>query len=145
MSSEEWDDVIRVNLRGAFLSTKHALKVMMRRRYGRLIYLSSLAAVVGNAGQANYAASKGGLHGLSNAVAQEYASRGIRSVVVAPGVLDTGIGTKLRGDILEAKAERQLFGVGTSESVAATIAFLASGDADFINAAIVRVDGGIKF
>jgi 3-oxoacyl-[acyl-carrier protein] reductase len=136
---------MRVNLRGAFLATKHAVRVMIRRRYGRLIYVSSLAAVIGNAGQANYAASKGGLHGLSHAVAQEYSSRGIRSVVLAPGLLDTGLGAALPDPVRARKAERTLLGVGEAASVASTIAFLAGPHADFINAAVVRSDGGVAF
>lgn len=145
MTADDWDDVMRVNVRGAFFATKHALRLMMRRRYGRLIYVSSLAAVIGNAGQANYAASKGALHGLSHAVAQEYSSRGIRSVVLAPGLLDDGLGARLAPDIQRRKAERSLLGVGPAASVAATIAFLASADADFINAAVVRSDGGVAY
>ena len=145
MTPEEWDEVMRVNLRGAFLVTKHAVRVMMRARYGRLIYVSSVAAVMGNRGQANYAASKGGLHGLSNAVAQEYGSRGIRSVVLAPGLLDTGLGARVPPEIQTVKAQRSLLGVGSGASVAATVAFLAGPDADFINATLVRSDGGIVF
>src|SRR5205823_8849117 len=95
MPVEDWDEVLRVNLRGAFLVTKQALRVMMRHRYGRLIYLSSLSALIGNAGQAGYAASKAALHGLSHTVAQEYASYNIRSVVLAPGLLDIGLGAGL--------------------------------------------------
>jgi 3-oxoacyl-[acyl-carrier protein] reductase len=145
MSVEEWDAVMRVNLRGAFLATKHALQVMLPRRYGRMIYVSSLAAVIGNAGQANYAASKAGLHGLSHAVAQEYSSRGIRSVVLAPGLLDTGMGARLTPKIQRRKVDRTLHGIGDGRSIAATIAFLAGHDADFINGAVVRSDGGIAF
>jgi 3-oxoacyl-[acyl-carrier protein] reductase len=143
MSTDDWDDVIHVNLRGAFLTTKHALRVMLRRRYGRVIYVSSIVAVVGNAGQANYAASKAGLHGLSHSVAQEYSSRGIRSVVLAPGVLDTGLGARLAPEIHDRKVGRSLHGLGDARSIAATIAFLAGPDADFINGAVVRSDGGI--
>lgn len=145
MPAEDWDEVVRVNLRGAFLMTKHALRVMIRRRYGRLIYVSSLSAVMGNSGQANYAASKGGLHGLSQAVAQEYSSRGIRSVVLAPGLLDVGLGAALPAEVRERKAARTLLGVGDAASVARTLAFLAGPDADFINAAVIRSDGGIAF
>jgi 3-oxoacyl-[acyl-carrier protein] reductase len=145
MSADEWDDVMRVNLRGAFLLTKHALRVMMKRRYGRCIYVSSVAAVMGNAGQANYAASKAGLHGLSRTVAQEYSSRGIRSVVVAPGLLDTGLGSKLPEDVHRVKAGRQLLGLGAAASVAGTIAFLAGPEADNVNADVVRTDGGIVY
>jgi 3-oxoacyl-[acyl-carrier protein] reductase len=145
MTPEEWDDVMRVNLRGAFLTTKHALRVMMRRRYGRLIYVSSVVAMMGNAGQANYAASKGGLHGLSNAVAQEYATRGIRSVVLAPGMLDTGLAMTVDQRVQQTKAARSLLGVGPAASVAATVAFLASPQADYINATVVRSDGGLAY
>jgi 3-oxoacyl-[acyl-carrier protein] reductase len=144
MPVEDWDEVIRVNLRGAFLTTKHALRLMMRRRYGRLVYVSSLAAVLGNAGQANYAASKAGLHGLSHTVAQEYARFNIRSVVLAPGLLDVGLGATLPPATQASKLEHSLLGIGGGESVAATIAFLAGPEADHITASVVRIDGGIK-
>lgn len=145
MSCEDWDEVIRVNLRGAFVCTKHALRVMVRQRYGRVIYVSSVVALVGNAGQANYAASKAGLHGLALAIAQEYSSRGIRSVVLAPGILDVGLGQRLSEKMRRRKADHTLLGLGDAQSVASTIAFLAGADADFINAAVIRSDGGIAF
>lgn len=145
MPVEDWDEVIRVNLRSAFLVTKHAVRLMMRERYGRLVYVSSLSAVVGNAGQAAYAASKAGLHGLSQATAQEYARYGIRSVVVAPGLLDTGLGRELPDEVARVKAGRSLLGVGAAESVAATIAFLTGAEADNINATVVHSDGGIAY
>jgi 3-oxoacyl-[acyl-carrier protein] reductase len=145
MSVEDWDAVQRVNLRGAFLATKHALRVMMPKRYGRLVYLSSVAATAGNAGQANYAASKAGLHGLAMAVAQEYAGHGIRTVVVAPGVLDTGLGAAMKPEHQQVKVERTLMGLGAPEGIAATIAFLCTPAADFINATVLRADGGVRF
>jgi 3-oxoacyl-[acyl-carrier protein] reductase len=145
MAAEDWDEVVRVNLRGAFLATKHAVRMMMRRRYGRVIYVSSLSAVIGNAGQANYAASKAGLHGLSNAVAQEYSAYNIRSVVLAPGLLDIGLGAQLDPAVKSRKASRSLLGIGEGESVAATIAFLAGPEADFINATVIRSDGGVVY
>jgi 3-oxoacyl-[acyl-carrier protein] reductase len=145
ISVADWDEVVRVNLRGGFLVTKHAVRFMMRRRYGRFVYVSSVAAVAGNAGQASYAASKAGLHGLSLSVAQEYASYNIRSVVVAPGLLDTGMGTVLDPDIRDRKAARSLLGLGDARSVAATIAFLAGPEADNINATVIRTDGGIAY
>jgi 3-oxoacyl-[acyl-carrier protein] reductase len=145
MPVEAWDEVIRVNLRGAFLVTKHALRGMIRRRYGRLIYLSSLSATVGSTGQANYAASKAALHGLSQSVAQEYARFNIRSLVVAPGLLDTGLGAALPVEIQQRKANHALLGAGSGTEVAETIAFLASPDADYINATVVHIDGGIAF
>jgi len=145
MSIEDWDEVMRVNLRGAFVCTKHALGTMVEQRYGRLIYISSIVALVGNAGQANYAASKAGLHGLSLAVAQEYSSRGIRSVVIAPGILDVGLGQRMSQRTRTRKAGRTLLGVGDGRSVASAIAFLAGPEADFVNAAVLRSDGGIAF
>jgi 3-oxoacyl-[acyl-carrier protein] reductase len=145
MPIADWDEVIRVNLRGAFLTTKYALPLMMRRRYGRVIYVSSLSAVIGNAGQANYAASKAGLHGLCNAVAQEYSRYNVRSVVVAPGLLDVGLGSKVAEPIRRRKLAHSLLGVGEGRSVAATIAFLAGSEADFINGTIVRCDGGVAY
>lgn len=143
MPVEAWDEVIRVNLRGAFLVTKHALRLMIRRRYGRLIYVSSLSAVTGSTGQGNYAASKAGLHGLSQSVAQEYARFNIRSLVLAPGLLDTGLGAALPAEIQHRKANHILLGVGSGGAVAETIAFLASPHADAINATVVQIDGGI--
>jgi 3-oxoacyl-[acyl-carrier protein] reductase len=145
MSADDWDQVQRTNLRGAFLITKHALRLMMRARYGRLVYLSSLAAVIGNQGQASYAASKAGLHGLANAVAQEYASYNVRTVVLAPGLLDAGLGDALDPDTRRRKAARSLLGIGSAAEVAATISFLASSDADYINATVIHHDGGIQY
>lgn len=145
LSAEDWDAVQRVNLRGAFLATKHALRLMIRRRYGRLIYISSVAAVAGNPGQAAYAASKAGLHGLSNTVAQEYARYNIRSVVLAPGLLNTGLGDALPAEIRQRKMDRSLLGVGDAGSIAATVAFLAGPDADYINATVLRSDGGLAY
>lgn len=145
MSTDEWDDVMRVNLRGAFLATKHALRLMIRQRYGRLVYLSSVSAVMGNYGQGNYAASKSGLHGLSRTVAQEYATYNVRSVVLAAGLLDTGLADRMQPAARQQKVDRALLGVGDSKSVAATVAFLVSPAADFINAAVIRSDGGIRY
>ncbi|HET9139276.1 SDR family NAD(P)-dependent oxidoreductase [Actinophytocola sp.] len=145
MPTEQWDEVIRVNLRSAFLITKHAVRRMVRRRYGRLIYLSSLAAVIGSSGQSNYAASKAALHGLSQSVAQEYARYNIRSVVLAPGLLDLGLGAALPVEIQQRKLDHSLTGTISGASVAHTIAFLAGPHADFINATTVHINGGIAY
>ena len=145
LPAADWDEVQRVNLRGAFLATKHAVRVMMRHRYGRLVYVSSLAAVAGNPGQAAYAASKAGLHGLSFTVAQEYARYNIRSVVLAPGLLDTGLGAGLPASTHRLKTDRALLGLGDADSAAATIAFLTGPDADYINATVIRCDGGLAY
>jgi 3-oxoacyl-[acyl-carrier protein] reductase len=145
MPAADWDEVHRVNLRGGFLATKHALRVMMPKKYGRMVYVSSVAATAGNAGQGNYAASKAGLHGLAMSVAQEYAAFGIRTVVVAPGVLDTGLGAAMKPEHQQVKVERTLLGLGDPRSTAATIAFLTGPGADFINATVLRADGGVRF
>jgi 3-oxoacyl-[acyl-carrier protein] reductase len=145
MEVADWDDVMRVNLRAAFLVTKHAIRCMLRQRYGRFVYVSSLSGVIGLSGQANYAASKAGLHGLAHSVAQEYGGHGIRTVVLAPGFLDSGLASAVPEPIRRLKAERTLLGVGSSAGVAETIAYLASADADFINATTIRMDGGIAY
>lgn len=145
MSVQNWDRVVAVNLRGAFLATNHAIRVMIRRRYGRLDYVSSLAVIVGNPGQAAYAASKAGLHGLSHTIAQECAAYNISSVVIAPGLLNTGLGDTIPPELRQRKINRSLLGLGDADSVAATIAFLAGPDADHINATVLRSDGGVAY
>jgi 3-oxoacyl-[acyl-carrier protein] reductase len=142
---EDWDEVLRVNLRGAFLVSKHAVKAMMRARYGRIVYVSSIAALNGNAGQASYAASKAGLQGLALTIAQEYASYNIRTTVVAPGILDTGLGAAVPPAQKRRMIDRALLGLGPAEQTAATIAFLASPGADYINATVIRTDGGMRY
>lgn len=145
MPVEDWDEVHRVNLRGAFLTTKHALKVMMRGRYGRIVYVSSIAAVTGNAGQAAYSSSKGGLHGLAMSVSQEYAAYNVRTVTLAPGILNTGMGAAVDPDRRSYMADRALMGLGDGQQLADTISFLASPAADYINATTVHADGGVRY
>ncbi|MFD6289862.1 MULTISPECIES: SDR family NAD(P)-dependent oxidoreductase [Streptomyces] len=145
MSIEDWDEVQRVNLRGAFLTTKYAVKTMMRARYGRIIYISSITALTGNAGQAAYSSSKAGLHGLAMTVSQEYASYNIRTTTVAPGILDTGLGAAVAGPQRRRMTDRSLLGIGEAGQTAETIAFLASPAADYINATVIRTDGGMRY
>lgn len=145
MSVEDWDEVQRVNLRGAFLSTKYAVKSMMRARYGRIVYISSLSAVTGNPGQAAYASSKAGLHGLAMAVSQEYASYNIRTATLAPGILDIGLGDTVPPQHKRRMTDRSLLGLGEARQAAETIAFLASPSADYINATVIRADGGMRY
>jgi 3-oxoacyl-[acyl-carrier protein] reductase len=145
MTVDDWDEVQRVNLRGAFLSTKAALRQMVRRKKGRIIYISSVVATMGNAGQANYAASKAGLHGLAAAVMQEYGDVGIRTTVLAPGLLDTGLGAAAPQRAREIKLDRTLSGTGCPRQVASTVAFLAGPDAAFFNGAVLAMDGGVRF
>jgi 3-oxoacyl-[acyl-carrier protein] reductase len=145
MSVEDWDEVFRVNVRGAFLVTKYAARLMLRRRYGRIVYLSSIVASTGNAGQANYAASKAALHGLASSVAQEYADYNIRTTVLAPGIIDGGLAAALPDVIRKQKLERMLSGSVALDEVAAAIGFLVSADADFFNGALLPMDGGRRF
>ncbi|WP_318219429.1 SDR family oxidoreductase [Streptomyces sp. SCL15-6] len=145
MSVEDWDEVQRVNLRGAFLTTKYAVKSMMRARYGRIIYISSITALTGNAGQAAYASSKAGLHGLAMTVSQEYASYNIRTATLAPGILDTGLGAAVAAPQRRRMTDRSLLGLGEAAQTAETIAFLASPAADYINATVIRTDGGMRY
>jgi 3-oxoacyl-[acyl-carrier protein] reductase len=145
MSVENWDDVQRVNLRGAFLATKHALRIMIRRRYGRIVYLSSISAIMGNAGQANYAASKAGLHGLARTVAQEYASFNVRTTVLAIGVLDVGLGAAMTPQNQRRKTDRSLLGLIDGKQVAETLAYLSGPNADYINSEVIRMDGGMRY
>lgn len=145
MSVEDWDEVQRVNLRGAFLTTKYAVKSMMRARYGRIVYISSITALTGNAGQAAYASSKAGLHGLAMTVSQEYASYNIRTATLAPGILDTGLGAAVAAPQRRRMTDRSLLGLGEAAQTAETIAFLASPAADYINATVIRTDGGMRY
>ncbi|MFF8024966.1 SDR family oxidoreductase [Streptomyces sp. NPDC007896] len=145
MPVEDWEEVHRTNLRGAFLTTKHALRSMMRGRYGRIVYVSSMAATLGNPGQAAYASSKAGLHGLALTVAQEYAAYNVRSVVLAPGILDTGLGATVPPDQLSHMIHNSLVGLGQGQQIADTIAFLVGPAADFINGTVIRADGGMRY
>ena len=144
MSEEDWDAVLNTNLKGAFLCTKAAVRPMLRQRSGRIINMSSVVAITGNPGQANYTAAKAGLIGFTKTVAREVASRGITVNAVAPGFIETrmvdALSKELRGQIME---RIPLARFGTPEDVAATVAFLASDDAAYITGQVLGVDGGL--
>lgn len=144
MSAEDFDRVIEKNLRGAFLLTKYVGKEMLHQRRGRIVNISSIVGVHGNAGQANYAASKAGLIGLTKTTALEYASRGITANAVAPGFIDTDmtrvLPEKVKESMLQQIPARQF---GTPEDVAKAVAFLASDAARYISGQVLGVDGGM--
>jgi NAD(P)-dependent dehydrogenase (short-subunit alcohol dehydrogenase family) len=144
MPEDAFRDVVDANLLGAYRVAKRAARGMLRRRSGRLIFISSVAGLSGQAGQANYAASKAGLIGFSRSLARELASRGITSNVVAPGPIRTDMTDALtdaqREALLAAVPSRRL---GEPEEVAAIVAFLASDQAGYINGAVIPVDGGV--
>ena len=144
MTPEDWDAVLDLNLRGAFLVTRAAMRPMMKQRYGRIVNVSSIAGVMGNAGQANYAAAKAGLIGFTKTVAREMASRNVTCNAVAPGFVPTD----LTNDLLERMKTTILPQIplgrfGTVEDVAAAIAFLASDEAAYITGQVLVVDGGM--
>lgn len=145
MSDEHWRDVIDVDLTGAFHTTRRAVPKMMRARFGRIVNVSSVNAHLGGAGQANYAAAKAGLVGLSRSVARELGSRGITCNVVAPGPIVTAM-TEAMGDewMAGVSAVVPLGRPGTVEECAAVVAFLCSDAAAYVNGAVIPVDGGLS-
>lgn len=144
MSDEDFDAVIKVNLRASFVAMRTAARSMMRNKFGRIISLSSVSGVMGNAGQANYAASKAGLIGLTKTVAREFASKNITANCVAPGFIVTEMTDKLPDMVKEAAKQMiPLKRFGTVDDVAETVAFLASDDAGYITGQVLCIDGGM--
>lgn len=145
MSEDDWDAVISTNLKGAFLTSKAAIRPMLRQRSGRIINLTSVVGLTGNAGQANYAAAKAGLVGLTKTVAKEVGSRGITVNAVAPGFIQTRLTDVLSEDIKKKLLESTPLGrFGSPEDVANAVAFLASPDAAYITGHVLSVDGGLS-
>ena len=144
MKRDDWDAVIATNLTATFALTQVALKPMLKQRGGRIVNISSVVGQSGNAGQANYAASKAGIIGFSKAVAQEVASRGITVNVVAPGLIETDM-TKAITDAAheEWAAKIPLKRLGTPDDVAAAVCFLASDEASYITGQVLAVNGGM--
>jgi 3-oxoacyl-[acyl-carrier protein] reductase len=144
MSDEDWDKVLRVNLRSVFLCTRAVLRHMIRQRWGRIISVSSIAGIVGNPGQANYASAKAGIIGFTRTIAKEVSSRGITVNAVAPGLIDTGIAYQLQEDRREElKRNIPLGYLGEPRDVAEAVAFLASEEARYITGQVLNVDGGM--
>jgi 3-oxoacyl-[acyl-carrier protein] reductase len=144
MSSEDWDVVVNTNLKGTFNFIQAVMRSMIKQRSGRIVNISSVAGLVGNAGQANYAASKAGLLGLSKSLARELASRSITCNVVAPGFITTDM-TEVLSDSVKAGALAQipLGKLGEPDDIAAAVAFLASAEAKYITGQVLTVDGGM--
>lgn len=144
MSDEDWDKVMNVDLRSVFLCTRAVLRNMIRQRYGRIISITSIVGIMGNAGQANYAAAKAGIIGFTRAVSKEVASRGITANAVAPGFIDTAMTQKL--DEKQRQSLQSLIPMGelgTPSDVAEAVAFLASDGARYITGQVLKVDGGM--
>jgi 3-oxoacyl-[acyl-carrier protein] reductase len=144
MSLEDWDSVINTNLRGAFSFTQAVLRAMIKRRSGRIINISSVSGIMGNAGQTNYAASKAGLIGFTKSLARELAGRNITVNAVAPGFITTDMTAGLSDKVKETlHAKIPLGKTGTPEDIANAVAFLASAEAGYITGQTLCVDGGI--
>jgi len=145
MSDDDWQQIIATNLNSAFYCCRAALKYMIKKRYGRIINISSVVGISGNAGQAHYAASKSGLLGLTFSIAREYGARGITANAVAPGYIQTD----MTGGFTDEQSERLLGGIavgrmGKPEDIANAVAFLASPETSYITGQLLRVDGGMS-
>ena len=144
MKEEDWDAVIHTNLKGIFNCTKAVSKLMMKQRYGRIINMASVVGVMGNAGQANYAAAKAGVIGFTKSMAKELASRNITVNAVAPGYISTDMTANLPEQVrLDMQSQIPLQRLGNPEDVAAAVLFLVSPGADYITGQTLHVDGGM--
>ncbi len=144
MSSDDWDRVIEVNLRSAFLCTKAVMRGMLKNRWGRIISIGSVSGLAGNPGQANYAASKAAVIGFTKSIAKEVGGRGITVNVVAPGFIETDMTAELGEAALEAAISATAVGrLGRPEDVAAAVAYLAGENAGFVTGQVIVVDGGL--
>ena len=144
MSEADFDSVIDVNLKGAFNMMRFVSRQMLRQRCGRIISMASVVGIAGNAGQANYAASKAGIIGMTKSAARELASRGVTVNAVAPGFIETEMTAVLSEEVKKASAAQIPLGYfGKPEDIAKTVAFLASDDAAYITGQVIQVDGGM--
>ena len=144
LTDEDWDAVIDANLRGAFVAIRAATRGMMKRRWGRIVNIASVVGLTGNKGQANYAASKAGLIGLTKSVAKEYASRNILANVVAPGLIGTDMAAAMSAEARDAMSAGIPLGrMGTPADIAGVVTFLASDYASYVTGQVLVVDGGL--
>jgi len=144
MSDEEWDTVINTNLRSAFVATRAAARAMMKQRFGRICNIASTSGVIGNAGQANYAASKAGLIGLTKSVARELGAKGVTCNVIAPGFVQTDMTASLPEQVVEhVRSAMAVRNLGTPEDIAAAVAYVTSDDAGYLTGQVICVDGGL--
>jgi 3-oxoacyl-[acyl-carrier protein] reductase len=144
MSDDDWSAVIETNLTGSFRVAKRATRAMMRGRFGRMIFISSVVGQLGSAGQVNYSASKAGLVGLARSLARELGSRGVTANVVAPGFIETDMTAVLSDELVKKYTDQIPLGrLGAVDDIAATIEFLAGDAAGYITGALIPVDGGL--
>ena len=144
MKCEDWDAVLAANLSSAFYCTKEAIRGMAKARWGRIVSIASVVGLIGNAGQANYSASKAGLIGFTKSVAREYAARGITVNAIAPGFIDTSMTAVLKEDVKAAITTQIPMGaIGTPDDVARAAAFFASEGSSYITGQVLAVDGGM--
>ena len=144
MKEEEWDAVLSVNLKGPFMCTQLAAKIMMKQRSGRIVNIASVVGVIGNVGQANYVAAKAGIIGLTKTAAKEYAARGVTVNAVAPGFIETDMTAKLPEKVRELMlAQIPLGRPGQPEDVAEAVKFLASDGAAYLTGQVLHVSGGM--
>ncbi|MDK2810094.1 MAG: 3-oxoacyl-[acyl-carrier protein] reductase [Petroclostridium sp.] len=144
MSEKDWDDVLDINLKGAFNCIKAVTRIMMKQRSGKIVNVASVVGVMGNAGQANYSASKAGLIGLTKSTAKELAPRGINCNAIAPGFIQSDMTDKLSETVKEEYMKNiPLKRFGTPDDVANVVAFLVSDDANYITGQVLHIDGGL--